>query len=107
MSMIKWGAKPEPQRPTLSEAMRNAEPRRPATEVMFAALEKALNQFEHREGVLEREIAERRAELADVQVAKAAATAGMAGLNTAAGSSALTERLAASVSAAVDETSPA
>lgn len=95
MSMIKWGAKPEPQRPSLSEAMRNAEPRKPATEVMFSALDKAMTQFEHRKGVLEREIAERQAELSDLAVAINAAGAGLSGLNE---DRQLTERLAEAVS---------
>jgi hypothetical protein len=98
MKKILWGtaAPVEHQRPALSEAMRNAEPKRPATEVMFSALDKAMTQFEHRKGVLEREIAERQTELSDLAVAMKAAGAGLSGLNS---DRQLTERLADAVSA--------
>jgi len=99
MSLIKWNGKPDPDIPTkLTEAMRNAEPKRLATEVMFSALDKAMTQFEHRKGVLEREIAERQTELSDLAVAMKAAGAGLSGLNA---DRQLTERLAAGM---VDET---
>jgi phage host-nuclease inhibitor protein Gam len=70
----------EPQRPSLSEAMRAAEPKPPATEQLFTALEKSLIEFERREKRLETEISDRTAELENVRVAKAAALAGLAGL---------------------------